>query len=42
MRTRYNKDANDIVNSFDRYINSKEKLKEPNSIIATILKANKL
>ncbi len=28
MRTRYNKDANDIVNSFDRYINSKEKLKE--------------
>ena len=28
MRTRYNKDANDIVNSLDRYINSKEKLKE--------------
>ena len=28
MRTRYNKDANDIVNSFDRYISSKEKLKE--------------
>ena len=28
MRTRYNKDANDIVNSFDRYINTKEKLKE--------------
>ena len=28
MRTRYNKDANDIVNSFDSYINSKEKLKE--------------
>ena len=28
MRTRYNKDANDIVANFDRYIEEKEKLQD--------------